>query len=61
MEGKEIYSPMELSRRWGVCRTTVYNMIRRGDIPFIRLSERRVIIPAEAIRKWENDNAAKSS
>lgn len=41
----ETISIDEVSRRLGVSKPSVYAAIRRGDIPAIRVGERRVVVP----------------
>ena len=35
---------------YGVSRSTAYELVRRGTIPSIRLSPRRLVVPTSAVR-----------
>lgn len=50
-----VYSPTEAAKKIDISRNTMYELIKKGVIPAIRVSEKRIIIPAEALEKWLND------
>lgn len=52
-----VYNPTEAAKKINVSRNTMYDLIKKGVIPAIRVSEKRIIIPAEALEKWLNDPA----
>ncbi len=46
----------EVAKRWGVHQNFVYNLIKRGDFPFLKFgSQKRPVlrIPLEALERWE--------
>ncbi len=49
---KDALNMSEAAKRLGVCKETVRRLIAAGDLPSIRISPRRVIIPAEALTQW---------
>ena len=49
--GRLAYSVEELAEALGVGRNVAYALIHRADFPVIRIG-RRVIIPAEGLRRW---------
>lgn len=38
----------------GICKTKVYELVRRGDLPHLRL-DRRIVIPELALLRWIQD------
>lgn len=42
----------ELSQLLGVNLQAAYNLTHREGFPVIRISEKRVIIPMEGLKKW---------
>ena len=51
---KLVYSVDEVAEILGVCRPTAYQLAKRDDFPSVRLSQRRIVIPADALREWLN-------
>ena len=47
----------EMANELGISRPIAYELIKRDGFPAIRISERRIIIPVEALRNWLNKNA----
>ena len=47
----------EMANELGISRPVAYELIKRKGFPAIRISERRIIIPVEALRDWLNKNA----
>lgn len=47
----------EMANELGISRPVAYELIKRDGFPAIRISERRIIIPVEALRNWLNKNA----
>jgi excisionase family DNA binding protein len=45
----------EVARRWNYCVHTVHRKVRTGKIPTVMLSRRRILIPLEAVLKFERD------
>ena len=54
---KLTYTASEGAKKIGINRNTMYELIKKGVIPAIRVSEKRIVIPAEALEKWLNDPA----
>ena len=47
----------ELANELGISKPIAYELIKREGFPSIRVSERRIIIPVDALRSWLNVNA----
>lgn len=47
----------ELAKELGISKPIAYELTKRDGFPSIRVSERRIIIPVEPLRKWLNENA----
>ena len=54
---KLTYSVEELSKSLGISKPVAYELIKREGFPAIRVSERRIIIPVDALRSWLIANA----
>jgi excisionase family DNA binding protein len=54
---KLTYSVEELAKSLGISKPVAYELIKREGFPAIRVSERRIIIPVDALRSWLNANA----
>jgi excisionase family DNA binding protein len=44
----DVLSVAEVAQRLGCARSTVYEAIRKGDIPAIHFSQQRVVVPRKA-------------
>ena len=42
----------ELAKTLGISKPVAYELIKRADFPSVRLSERRIIIPVEPLKRW---------
>ena len=52
----------EVKRRTGLGRTSIYDAVARGDFPHpVKLSERAVAWPSEAVTRWIEARIAASS
>lgn len=51
------YSVPEAAAALGIGRPAVWDLIRRGDIPALRIG-RRVVISRHALEQWVTDHAA---
>ena len=47
----------ELAKELGISKPIAYELIKREGFPSIRVSERRIIIPVEPLRRWLEENA----
>ena len=47
----------EMASELGISRPIAYELVKRDGFPAIRISERRIISPVEALRNWLNKNA----
>lgn len=56
---KMVLNVEELARVLGVSRPVAYELTRRQGFPAVRVSERRIVIPVEGLRRWLEDEAAR--
>ena len=42
-------TPKEFIERTGLARNTVYNGLRDGSIPSVRISRRKILVPSDAL------------
>jgi excisionase family DNA binding protein len=47
----------EMAQELGISKPLAYDLIKRDGFPSVRISERRIIIPVDALRSWLNANA----
>ena len=47
------YSIDEVADKIGLCRNTVYDLVRKGELPTIRLGK-RILVPAPALDRMLN-------
>ena len=47
----------EMAKMLGVSRPIAYDLTKKKGFPAIRISERRIVIPVDALKKWLNDSA----
>lgn len=58
MENKRLtYNAPEAAKIIGISRNAMYDLIKQEGFPAIRVSEKRIVIPAEALEKWLADPA----
>ena len=57
MNEKLTLSVDELAQELGISKPLAYELTRRDGFPSVRISERRIIIPVDALRSWLNANA----
>ena len=60
VEAKKAYSVAEVSKLLGIAKCRVYPLIHSGDLPSIRITPNRIIIPATALDRWLEEKAAGS-
>lgn len=56
-ETKMVLTVEELARTLGISKPVAYELVRKKGFPAIRVSERRIIVPVEALRKWLESEA----
>ena len=49
---KLVYNAAEVAESLGICKPEVYQLFKRADFPSVKLSERRVVVPVDALKKW---------
>ncbi len=48
----EYLNPDEVAKKLRVNLNTVYLLCRRPDFPAVRISPRRIVVPADALHEW---------
>jgi len=51
MEEKVTYKVPEVAKMLGISRSLAYDLVRRGEIPSIRLGAKRVVVPRDGIER----------
>lgn len=59
MTEKLTISVDEMASMLGISRPVAYELTKREGFPAVRISERRIIVPVEALKKWLNEQAAR--
>lgn len=54
---KLVLTVEEMGEALGISRPIAYELVKREGFQAIRISERRIIIPVEALRNWLNKAA----
>ena len=49
---KMTLSVEEMAEALGISRPVAYELVKREGFPAVRVSERRIIIPVEGLRRW---------
>ena len=47
--------------KYNLARSTVYEGIRDGSIPSVKISKRKILIPADALERKLNENGTNQS
>jgi excisionase family DNA binding protein len=47
---RQTLTPADIAKLWGLSKNSVYEALRRGEIPSVRVG-RKFIIPADALNK----------
>lgn len=55
---KLVYTVPEVASLLGISRPIAYDLANRADFPAIRISQKRIIVPADALRQWLDSKAA---
>ena len=61
MEEKLAYSVSEMAKVLDIGRNTAYELVNRADFPAIKVSERRIIIPIDGLKRWLESQPAVNS
>lgn len=59
MTDKLTVSVDEMAAMLGISRPVAYELAKREGFPAVRVSERRIIVPVEALKRWLNEQAAR--
>ena len=59
MIDKLTISVEEMASMLGISRPVAYELTKREGFPAVRVSERRIIVPVEALKRWLNEQAAR--
>ena len=57
MSEKLTVSVDEMASMLGISRPVAYELTKREGFPAVRVSERRIIVPVEALKRWLNEQA----
>lgn len=57
MNEKATMNLPEFARKLGISRSLAYKMAASGQIPVIRLGQKRIVVPAWAVEKMLNEAA----
>ncbi|MBP3396067.1 MAG: helix-turn-helix domain-containing protein [Clostridia bacterium] len=49
---KLVLSVEEMATELGISKPVAYALARREGFPAVRISERRIVVPVEALRRW---------
>ena len=52
MTEKLVLSVEELAQEFGISLPVAYALAKREGFPAVRISERRIVVPVEALRRW---------
>ena len=52
--GKETMSIKEFAEKMSISRSLAYKLVANGQVPVIRLSKRKLVIPMQAVEKMLN-------
>ena len=52
-----VFSVDEMARELGISRPVAYELIKKDGFPAVRISDRRIVIPADKLRAWLNAQA----
>lgn len=61
MAEKLVYNASEVATLLGVSKPIVYELFHRRDFPTIKLSERRTVVTADALKKWLDRQAQEAA
>lgn len=50
----------QAAKHIGACEATIRRLMREGELPHIRISPRRIIIPDNLLERWLEEKALES-
>lgn len=50
-KSKEVLSVPETARLLGISRSLAFTMVKRGELPALRLGEKRIVVPTVALKR----------
>lgn len=56
-QGKTTYNVKEVATLLNICLPAAYDLCNREDFPAIRITPRRIIIPADGLQRWLEEQA----
>ena len=59
MTDKLTVSVDEMAAMLGISRPVAYELTKRNGFPAVRISERRIVIPVDALKRWLNEEAVR--
>jgi excisionase family DNA binding protein len=57
---KKVLTPLEVAQELGLCRKTVYEMLHKGQLPYIKAGD-KYLIPTVALDKYLADPSCNHS
>lgn len=51
-QSKTTYNVRDIAELLGICLPAAYELCSRADFPAIRVTPRRIIIPADGLQRW---------
>jgi len=56
---KLAYSVVEMAEVLSIGRNTAYELVNRDDFPALKIGERRIIIPINALKAWLDEQGGR--
>lgn len=57
MKERLVFSVSELAAELGVSLPVAYELTKKQGFPSVRISERRVVVPVDGLKRWLNEKA----
>ncbi|MCL2003259.1 MAG: helix-turn-helix domain-containing protein [Oscillospiraceae bacterium] len=54
-----VLSAADVGKVLGLSKPSIYTLLNRKDFPTIRLTERRVVVSRDALRRWLEDGTGR--
>lgn len=55
MTEKLAYSVSEVAKLLGISRPKAYELVKTEGFPMLRITEKRIVVPAEPFKQWLNE------